>query len=220
MPDVLIQGQAGRLEGKYSPAGAPDAPIALILHPHPLHGGTMNNKICYSLYHSYVRQGFATLRFNYRGVGKSQGSWGEVEGELADASAALQWLQMYNPNASEIWVAGFSFGAYLAMQLLMRRPEIDSFMCVAPPANIFDFNFLAPCPSSGLIVQGEKDQVVPQASVDKLVQKLNLQKDISIDYRIVPGAGHFFNDQLTELEGHVDDYLNKWYQPEAIALAS
>lgn len=220
MPEVIIQGQAGRLEAKYSPAAAPDAPIALILHPDPRHGGTMNNKICYSMYHAFVRQGFATLRFNYRGVGKSQGTWGEVEGELADASNALQWLQSYNPNASEIWVGGFSFGAYLAMQLLMRRPEIDTWMCVAPPANMYDFNFLAPCPSSGLIIQGDKDNIVPQPAVDKLVAKLNMQKDISIDYRVLSGAGHFFGDHMPMLEGHIDDYLAKFYRPEAIALAS
>lgn len=220
MPEVIIQGPSGRLEAKYSPAGAPDAPIALILHPDPRHGGTMNNKICYTMYHAFVRQNFATLRFNYRGVGKSQGVWGDVEGELADASYALQWLQQYNPNASEIWVAGFSFGAYLAMQLLMRRPEIDTWMCIAPPANMYDFNFLAPCPSSGLIIQGDKDQVVPQGSVDKLVAKLNMQRDISIDYRTVPGAGHFFTNEMPTLEDHLDDYLAKFYKPEAIALAS
>jgi alpha/beta superfamily hydrolase len=93
-------------------------------------------------------------------------------------------------------------------------------MCIAPPANMYDFNFLAPCPSSGLIIQGDKDQVVPQAYVDKLVAKLNMQKDISIDYRTVSGAGHFFTNEMTTLESHLDDYLNKFYQPEAIALAS
>ncbi len=135
--------------------------MALVLHPHPQHGGTMNNKLVYALYQIFVRQGFSTLRFNFRGVGRSQGSFDRGEGELSDAASALDWLQTYNPNAGTCWVAGFSFGAWIGMQLLMRRPEIESFVAVAPPANMYDFTFLAPCPSSGLILQGDQDTVVP-----------------------------------------------------------
>ena len=94
------------------------------------------------------------------------------------------------------------------MQLLMRRPEIDSFISVAPPASMFDFSFLAPCPSSGLIVQGDKDDIIPPESVQKLVNKLSHQRDIKIDYRIVPGANHFFNDQMPALEAIIDNYLD------------
>ena len=92
--------------------------MALVLHPHPLHGGTMNNKVVYTLYQTFVRRGFSTLRFNFRGVGRSQGSFDRGEGELADAAAALDWLQSYNPNAASCWVAGYSFGAWIGMQLL------------------------------------------------------------------------------------------------------
>jgi alpha/beta superfamily hydrolase len=107
-----------------------------------------------------VRRGFSTLRFNFRGVGRSQGSFDRGEGELSDAASALDWLQTYNPNAQFCWIAGFSFGAWIGMQLLMRRPEIESFIAVSPPANIYDFTFLAPCPSSGLVLQGDQDTVV------------------------------------------------------------
>src|SRR3546814_1033864 len=94
------------------------------------------------------------------------------------------------------------------MQLLMRRPEIDSFISVAPPANMFDFGFLAPCPSSGLIVQGNKDEVVPHESVQKLVNKLRQQRDIVIDYRLLDGANHFFHHKMDELTGEIDSYLD------------
>jgi len=209
MPDVIFNGPEGRLEGRYQHSKRPNAPIALMLHPHPQYGGTMNNKVVYTLFHAFVRQGFSVLRFNFRGVGRSQGTFDRGEGELSDAASALDWLQTYNENAEGCWIAGFSFGAWIGMQLLMRRPEISGFISVAPPANMHDFSFLAPCPSSGLILQGDKDEVVPEPSVKKLVDKLSAQRGIAIDYRVVPGAGHFFQDEMDDLTGHVDDYLAK-----------
>lgn len=209
MPEVIFNGPEGRLEGRYQHGSQPNAPIALMLHPHPQHGGTMNNKIVYSLYHNFVQRGFSVLRFNFRGVGRSQGVYDRGEGELSDAASALDWLQTYNPNAGQCWIAGFSFGAWIGMQLLMRRPEISGFISVAPPANNYDFTFLAPCPASGLVVQGTADDIVPQESVKKLVDKLSHQRGITIDYRLVEGANHFFTGQLDEMIGHVDDYLDK-----------
>ncbi|MCW5773617.1 MAG: alpha/beta hydrolase [Rhodospirillaceae bacterium] len=213
MPDVIIPGPEGRLEGRYHQSRTPNSPIALLLHPHPQHGGTMNNKIVYQLYHVFARRGFSTLRFNFRGVGRSQGSYDRGEGELSDAAAALDWLQGQNPTAAHCWIAGFSFGAWIGMQLLMRRPEIDAFISVAPPANIYDFGFLAPCPSSGMIIQGAADKIVPLEAVQKLVTKLNHQKGIKIDYRIVDKADHFFSNHIDELTENVEDYLNKHLTP-------
>jgi len=209
MPEVIINVPEGRIEGRYHHARGANAPMALVLHPHPLHGGTMNNKIVYTLYQCFVRRGFSTLRFNFRGVGRSQGSFDRGEGELADAAGALDWLQGYNPNAGACWVAGYSFGAWIGMQLLMRRPEIDSFISVSPPANQYDFTFLAPCPSSGLILQGDQDPLVPAESVQKLVHKLSHQRDIKIDFRKIAGADHFFVDQSELLATHVDGYVGE-----------
>lgn len=209
MPDVIFNGPEGRLEGRYQHSKVPNAPIALMLHPHPQHGGTMNNKVVYNLYQTFLRRGFSVLRFNFRGVGRSQGVYDRGEGELSDAASALDWLQSFNENAAGCWIAGFSFGAWIGMQLLMRRPEITGFVSVAPPANQYDFSFLAPCPSSGLVLQGNRDEIVPEASVAKLVDKLSQQRGITIDYRVIPGANHFFTEQMDELNGHVDDYLSK-----------
>ena len=220
MPDVIFNGPDGRLEGRYLHNRTPDAPIALMLHPHPQHGGTMNNKVVYALFHAFARQGFSVLRFNFRGVGRSQGVYDRGEGELADAASALDWLQTYNQNAGACWIAGFSFGAWIGMQLLMRRPEISGFVSVAPPANMHDFSFLAPCPSSGLVIHGDADDVVPEASVAKLVDKLSHQRDIDIDYRVVRGASHFFQDHMEDLNAHLDDYLSKVTEaPKARAAA-
>ncbi len=209
MPEVIISGPEGRLEGRYQPGRASNAPMALMLHPSPLHGGTMHNKVVYTLFQTFAKQGYSVLRFNFRGVGRSQGRYDRGEGELSDAAAALDWLQGNNPNAGGCWVAGFSFGAWIAMQLLMRRPEIGRFVSVSPPANIYDFGFLAPCPASGLVVQGDADDVVPAEAVAKLVHKLSNQRDITIDHKIMHGANHFFHDHLDGLSKVVETYIVK-----------
>ena len=209
MPEVIFNGPDGRLEGRYQHSRRENAPIALILHPHPQQGGTMNNRVVFEVYQTFVRRGFSTLRFNFRGVGRSQGEYDEGAGELSDAASALDWLQAANPDASQCWVSGFSFGAWICMQLLMRRPEINSFIALAPPANKYDFAFLAPCPASGLVVHGADDNMVPEESVDTLAKKLASQKRITIDYQIVEGANHFFHEKVDELTTRVDSYLER-----------
>lgn len=209
MPEVLINGPVGRLEGRYYPAKQQNAPLALILHPHPEHGGTMNNKVSFALYQIFAQRGFSTLRFNFRGVGQSQGEYDHGEGELSDAAAALDWMQERNKNAPYVWVGGFSFGAWIGMQLLMRRPEIRGFVSVAPPTNSYDFNFLAPCPTDGVIIRGDKDEIVTEESVQSLLEKLNVQQGLDVDYRLIGGANHFFRDKIPSLAYHVHDHLNR-----------
>ena len=94
------------------------------------------------------------------------------------------------------------------MQLLMRRPEIEGFISVAPPANLYDFTFLAPCPSSGVIIQGTQDEIVPEDSVDKLVGKIVTQKGKKIDYRVIDGADHYFRNHMEALNRQIKDYLD------------
>ncbi len=214
MPEVILAGASGRLEGRYSPGKRENAPIALILHPHPKAGGQMNNPVALHMYRLFVERGFATLRFNFRGVGKSQGEFDSGIGELADAATALDWLQAENPAATQTWVAGYQFGAYIGMQLLMRRPETDGFITVSPPCNIYDFSFLAPCPASGLFLHGSNDTVVPPIEVERVVNKLRSQKGIVISYDVVEGATHFWQDHLDDVERHVADYLDKRLEAE------
>jgi alpha/beta superfamily hydrolase len=220
MPEVIFTGPAGRIEGRYHPAPKKNAPIAIVLHPHPQFGGTMNHQIIYQLYYAFVHRGFAAIRFNFRGVGRSQGSFDHGSGELSDAASALDWVQSINPEARSCWIAGFSFGAWIGMQLLMRRPEIEGFISVAPPANLYDFSFLAPCPSSGLIVHGDKDAVVPHKDVNSLVDKLKTQKGIVIDQKVIVGANHFFDNRIEPLMQSVSEYLDKRLNVERKAEAS
>jgi alpha/beta superfamily hydrolase len=208
MPEVIFNGPEGRLEGRYHHAAQENAPIALVLHPHPQYGGTMNNKVVYNLYQLFVRRGFSVLRFNFRGIGRSEGEYDNGQGELSDAASALDWMQSFNRDAPACWIAGFSFGAWISMQLLMRRPEISGFISVAPPANLYDFGFLAPCPSTGLIVQGEADDHVPEPEVAKLVERLVNQRGSGIAYKTVKNADHFFTDHMDELNQAVGSYLD------------
>jgi alpha/beta superfamily hydrolase len=216
MPEVVLTGAAGRIEARYSKRAEETAPIALILHPHPRAGGHMDNPVSVQLFHLFMKRGFNVMRFNFRGVGRSQGEFDQGVGELADAATALDWLQSSHPAASQCWVAGYSFGAWVGMQLLMRRPETDGFISVSPPTNMYDFSFLAPCPASGLILHGSVDPIVPPVEVERVVSKLRTQKGIVIDYDLVEGANHFWVDHLKEVETRVGAYLDKRIEAEPI----
>ena len=208
MPEVIFTGPAGRLEGRYQPAKKRNAPIAIVLHPHPQFGGTMNNQIVYNLFYDFVDRGFSVLRFNSRGVGRSQGAFDHGAGELSDAAAALDWAQSMNPDARACWIAGVSFGAWIGMQLLMRRPEIEGFISIGAMANRYDFSFLAPCPSSGLFVHGSEDRVSPVKEVMSVIEKVKTQRGIKIEHAVVDGANHFFDGKVDDLMLQVGAYLD------------
>lgn len=207
MTEVLFNGHAGRLEGRYHQSENPNAPIALILHPHPQYGGTMNNKVVYTLFSVFQSLGFSVLRFNFRSVGRSQGNFEDGVGELSDATVALDWLQAMNPDARQCWIAGYSFGAWIGLQLLMRRPDINNFIAVSPPANEKDFAFLAPCPTSGLITQGGVDEIVNPASVTSLVKKLSTQRNVEVNYALIEEADHMYNNHLVDLYKVTGHYI-------------
>ncbi len=209
MAEIIINGPAGRIEARYHQNSNPKAPVALVLHPHPLHGGTMNNKITYNLYKTFVNNGFSVMRMNFRGVGKSEGKFDHGVGELLDVTAAMNWLHDKNMESCDFWTAGFSFGAWVALQLIMRRPEIENYILVAPPAAKpeYDFSFIVPCSASGLIVQGDKDEISKEAESAKLAERLSTKNTVDISYKIIEGADHFFKDQMDEFIDVVDNYI-------------
>jgi hypothetical protein len=209
MPEVIFPGPEGRIEGRFHPQKHSDAPVAIMLHPHPEYSGTMNNKVVYNLHYSFHRMGFSCLRFNFRGVGRSEGTFDQGVGELSDATSALDFLQSQVPNARACWVVGFSFGAWIGMQLLMRRPEVTGFVSVSPPANTNDFSFLAPCPSSGLFINGEVDRVVPPQAVKELANKLQQQKGIVITHQTISNANHFFDQGMEPMIEEVEKYVSR-----------
>lgn len=209
MPDVIFQGPAGRIEGKYFAPKNPECPIAVILHPHPLHGGNMNNKVAYRLFETFVRMGFATLRFNFRGVGNSEGQFDNGVGELGDAAAALDWLHAQHPHTPQIWLAGFSFGSWITLQMLMRRPDLKRFIAVAPPAGLYDHSFLSPCPTSGLVVYGTADEITPATDTENLLKRTVRQKGIALSAAKIDGADHFFTQHQDQLSATVAAYIQQ-----------
>ena len=152
---------------------------------------------------------FSDCRVNFRGVGKSDGEFDKGQGELADAAAALDWLERENFDNSQCWVSGFSFGSLIAMQLLMRRPEINRFIAISPQPNVYDFSFLSPCPTSGLMIYGKKDELVPLEYITEINKRLSAQKGIKVDFQAIADANHFFTKNEDQLVKYLDKYIKK-----------
>ena len=205
--EIFIPGPAGRLEAKYYKNPKFGSPIAIVLHPHPQYGGTMNNKIVQLMYNIFLENGFSVIKVNFRGVGKSDGVFDNGQGELSDAAAALDWIERQNLDYSQCWVSGFSFGSLICMQLIMRRPEVNKFIAVSPQPNVYDFTFLAPCPISGLMIYGKNDELVPEDDVLKLKKRLSLQKNIDVKFDCVQNANHFYKNKEKELFSSVGNYI-------------
>ncbi len=211
MHEITIPGPEGRLEARYNVGDGNSPPLAILLHPHPKFGGNMNNKVIYNCFKTISNLGFSVLRFNYRGVGNSEGKYSGDEGigEMTDAACALDWLLFNNTSSTKVWVVGFSFGAFISLNLLMRRPEIQAFIALSPPADKYDFSFLAPCPVSGLIIQGDSDEIVNETDVALFADKLDSQRAISVKYKKIKNADHFFTNKLNLVSDEVKKYILK-----------
>ena len=207
--EIFIPGPSGKIQAKYFKSKQLGAPVALILPPHPQYGGTMNNRIIYETYHCFYKNKFSVIKINFRGVGKSDGDFDNGQGELADAAAALDWLERENFDNSQCWISGFSFGSLIAMQLLMRRPEVNRFIAISPQPNVYDFSFLSPCPASGLMTYGKKDELVPVEHINELHKRLSSQKGIKIDFQAINDANHFFSNSEENLAKALNKYIKK-----------
>lgn len=209
MPDVMIQHPGGSIEAKFYESDNQHAPLALILSPHPGHDGTMHNKVVYNVFKNFVRAGFHTIRFNFRGVGNSTGCVIQKDGELNDAMCVLDWFQKKHPGAPYVYLSGFSFGSWIGLQLMMKKPNIKKFIAVSPPANLYDFSFLNPCSIDGYIVQGTCDEIVEHACVTNLVKQLKNQSHASIEYIEIEGADHFFSHHMEVLNEKIANSIPK-----------
>ena len=205
--EIFIPGPCGRIQAKYIKSKQATAPIALVLQPHPQYGGSMNNRIVYETYNSFYKNGFSVIRINFRGVGKSDGVFDDGQGELSDAAAALDWIEKENPDFSQCWVSGFSFGSLICMQLIMRRPEVNKFIAISPQPNVYDFTFLAPCPISGLVVHAKNDELVSEESLLNLKKRLDMQKNIEVKFDSIVNANHFYKNREKELAVSIERYI-------------
>jgi len=198
---LFIDGPDGALEALAENFDHLDKGVLVACHPHPQHGGTMHNKVVHTLARAAHELGLASLRFNYRGVGQSEGSYAEGAGETDDLLAVLDWLDE-NVHPPAVWLAGFSFGAYVAMRASSRR-EIDQLITVAPAVNLLRFQGLEPPSCPWLLLHGTADEIVP---IDKVRAWLD---DLAEPPETVffEGAGHFFHGRLVELRNAVTDRL-------------
>lgn len=208
MAEVFFAGPCGRLEGRFYRSENPTAPLMLVLPPDPKQGATMNNKVTYALFQAFAGLGFSVLRLNYRGVGTSAGQKdGTGVGELADAIAALDWLQALDSDGNKCWIAGYAFGAWIGAQVMMRRPEIQGFVFATPCVGEHDFNFLMPCPASGLIVQGADDTLVDANAVARLAEQLDENPSVNVEYVALAKTDHLYTNKLKELYDVVLDVV-------------
>lgn len=193
---LFIQGPAGQLEAIWSPTDSNTTRAAVICHPHPLHGGTMTNKVVTTLARTWRDAGVSTLRFNFRGTGVSDGVHDQGVGEADDLLAALDWLQ--KQGVSRLDLAGFSFGSWVAASAVSRLPAslvLDRLVLVAPPVQYEGYGALQP-PAGTLVFQGDADDVVDPAAVQAWVASRREPPELFC----FAGAGHFFHGRLTELK--------------------
>jgi hypothetical protein len=190
---TLIDGPAGPLEIAFQQPATAATALALICHPHPVHGGTMDNKVVQTLAKAFLELGYATMRFNFRGVGKSAGSFDEGIGETEDAAAALAWARAQVSPSLPLIAAGFSFGCFVQSRLLPRS-QPQQLVLVGPAVSRFQ---LAEVPKDTLVVHGEEDDVVPLDAV------MTWARPQGLPVTVFPGTGHFFHGRLTELKAVV-----------------
>jgi uncharacterized protein len=197
---VSIAGQAGALEAIAEDPGVQGPSYGVICHPHPLYGGTMDNKVVTTVARALQETGIPTLRFNFRGVGASAGEFDQGVGETADADAVAAWGAERWPGRSLV-IAGFSFGGYVALRLAQQRLP-RCLITIAPAVQGFAASTAVPhCP--WLVVQGDADEVVDPSSVIDWVNTLDPKPRLVV----LPGVGHFFHGRLRELRDAVIDAI-------------
>lgn len=199
---LTLEGPAGALEAlTLCPRDRRVAATAVILHPHPLHGGTMHNKVVHWLARSFAELGVASVRFNFRGVGASAGTFAHAEGETEDALAVLRWVRAQRP-ADAVWLAGFSFGAYVALRAA-DAAQPAGLITVAPAVHLYDFSAISLPRCPWLLVQGEADEVVPVESVRQWLAGL----PVTPEAHFLSGIGHFFHQRLPDLQAVVRQFV-------------
>jgi alpha/beta superfamily hydrolase len=197
---VFIPSKGLKLEGLMD--GAPGKEAVVVTHPHPVYGGQMHNNVVESLVRVYRRQGYGTLRFNFRGVGQSEGTYDNGDGEQDDVRAALEYL--YGMGKISIDLAGYSFGAWVNARGLNSFSHVKRLIMISPPVNFMDFSFLEYNPMIRLVITGSDDVLAPSAIIEKMLQVWNPEAE----FNIIQGADHFYWGKSGEIESAVESFLD------------
>jgi alpha/beta superfamily hydrolase len=200
---IFIDGPAGKIETLLNRASTtgPHNAVAVVCHPHPLYDGSLHNKVTYTLARTLNNLGVPALRFNFRGVGESEGQYSEGEGEIQDLLAVIAEARRLYPDR-DLWLAGFSFGAYIALRAA-KQAEVSQLITVAPAINFFDPHAIKTPQCDWLLIQGTDDDIVPCEEVMNWLEDLH----VSPDLRLLDGTGHFFHRQLTTLRDAIDSHF-------------
>lgn len=203
---LSLPGPAGALEALTAcPAPQNDAGATVVIcHPHPVYGGTLHNKVVHTLARAFVEQGLRSVRFNFRGVGQSAGSFAHGVGETDDLLAVIEWVRARRPQ-DPIWLAGFSFGAYVALRAAARA-QVAGLVTVAPAVHLYDFSALQLPTCPWLLLQGEDDEVVPVEQVRSWLAAITVRPQVLF----LPGVGHFFHQRLHEVSAALRDFLPRY----------
>jgi alpha/beta superfamily hydrolase len=206
---VFVPGPAGRIEcvADLPPAHEARRGIAVIAHPNPPDGGTMHNKVVTMCARSLAEVGIATVRFNFRGVGNSEGAFDNGRGEVLDLLAVARWAQAARPD-SQLWLAGFSFGAWVALQAARQLP-VQQMISIAPPVGFREFTGVLPPACPWLLIQGEQDEIVDSAKVFEWAAKQQPAPNVVR----MPETGHFFHRRLMDLRGAIKNGVRKNLPP-------
>jgi uncharacterized protein len=219
---LMLAGPAGRLEALFWSAphiqSGPPPFAAVVCHPHPLFSGTMHNKVVYQAAKTLHRFGLPVLRFNFRGVGLSEGVYDNGRGEEADVSAALDFLAGEYPG-TPLLVAGFSFGSWVGLRAGCRDSRVKELIGLGLPARDLGqrgFSYLDSCDKPKLLVSGELDVYGPPEKLRALVEQFPPEIKQRTSVEVIPGADHFFAGHLAEVTSTIADWLLKRH-PELVA---
>jgi alpha/beta superfamily hydrolase len=205
--NLFIPASHGQLEAIWKePSGAPLRGAALVLHPHPLGGGTMHNKVVFRAASALHDAGLVTLRINFRGVGQSTGVYDEGRGEREDAQVALDYLSQRHPGLP-VTICGFSFGARVGMEVGISDSRVARLISIGTPVDKYDFSFLAAGRKPILFVHGDRDEFGNVDRMRALVTQLAANTDAQLV--VIANAGHFFEGALDELKQAITDWIKR-----------
>ncbi|MGI9105236.1 MAG: alpha/beta hydrolase [Pyrinomonadaceae bacterium] len=216
--NLFIPAPHGQLEAILKEPRVSTSPalgVALVLHPHPLHGGTMHNKVVFRAARALNDAGLVSLRINFRGVGQTTGTHDHARGEQTDAGIALDYLVAHYPNLPLV-LAGFSFGARVGLEVGTNDARVRALIGLGTPVSIpergYDFAFLGECRKPILFVHGERDEFGDPGKLQALAAALPPEAHARV--RIIPNAGHFFDGQLDEMSGVIREWTEELLRDE------
>jgi alpha/beta superfamily hydrolase len=200
--NTVFEGPAGRIEAIIKEPAGPITRAVIVCHPHPLFGGTMHNKVVFRIARAFQNSGFAVLRFNFRGVGRSEGEHDDGLGEQADLRAAIEFINRRYPQA-DLWLAGFSFGSAVMLRAGVCDDNVRAFIYAGVPVSKYGFTSIAQCDKPKLVVQGALDEFGTPKEIESFFAALAEPKEL----RIIPGADHFFDGGLNEMSDAVSRFI-------------